>query len=87
MPSTLTTFDFALKTRYTDQKVENLTMADRPLFAMTKRNEDLSGTSFVVPLIHVNPQGAAGDALATAQTNATNVVGKLQWGRRLNTAE
>lgn len=76
MPSTLTTFDFALKTRYTDQKVENLTMADRPLFAMTSRNEDLSGTNLDIPLIHVNPQGAAGDALATAQTNATNVVGK-----------
>jgi hypothetical protein len=76
MASTLATFDFALKTRYTDQKVENLTMADRPLFAMTKRNEDLSGTQLVIPLVHVNPQGAAGDALATAQTNATNVVGK-----------
>lgn len=74
--STLTTFDFALKTRYTDEKVENLTKADRPAFAMVGRNEDLSGNALVVPLIHVNPQGVAGSSVSTAQTNATNIVGK-----------
>lgn len=76
MPSTSATFSFALKVRYTDKKVEDLTMTDKPLLAMLQKNEDFSGSSTVVPLIHVNPQGLAGDSRLTAQTNATNLVGK-----------
>lgn len=65
-----------MRTRYTDRKVEDLTLADKPFMAMIEKNEEFSGSSVVVPLIQVNPQGIAGDARATAQTNATNLTGK-----------
>jgi hypothetical protein len=55
--STVTTFDFALKERYDDSTVENLTLADRPFFAKVTKNEDFMGESLVTPVIHANPQG------------------------------
>lgn len=74
--STLTTFDFAMKEKYTDEEVENLTLAERPLLGRINKNEDLQGDSLVVPLIHVNPQGVAGSGQSTASANETSVVGK-----------
>jgi hypothetical protein len=74
--STVTTFDFALKERYDDSTVENLTLADRPFFAKVTKNEDFMGESLVTPVIHANPQGHAGSGQSTASTNETNVVGK-----------
>jgi len=76
MASTVTTFDFALKRRYTDKKVEDLTMEDKPFYAMVAKNTEFSGSATVVPLIHINAQGIAGSTRAVAQTNQTNVVGK-----------
>jgi hypothetical protein len=74
--STLVTFDFALKERYTDQKIENLTLADRPLLGMLPKDEEFQGDGQPEPLIHGNPQGIAGSSLATAQAGSTNAVGK-----------
>lgn len=76
MASSLTTFAFAIKDRYTQKKVENLTLADRPFLAMVPKDESFQGDTTHIPLIHGNPQGIAGASLSVAQTNATNVVGK-----------
>lgn len=73
--STLATFDFALKERYTDQKVENLTLADRPLLGMLPKDEEFQGDGQPEPMIYGNPQGIAGSSLATAQAGSTNLVG------------
>ena len=75
MASTLSTFDFALKERYTDEKVEDLTYAENPLMGTMKKNEEFSGDGWNVPMIAVSPQGVAKDTLAAAQANKTNVVG------------
>lgn len=75
MASTLTTFAFALKTRYTEKKVANLTEADRPLYAMIEKAQ-MSGDSMVVPLIRTNPQGLS-RVLANAQTAAAGTGGNI----------
>lgn len=75
MASTLTTFDFALKERYTDKKVENLCFAERTVLGMLAKDEEFQGDGEPVPVIHAAPQGIA-VVLATAQGNASNVVGK-----------
>lgn len=77
MASDFTTFAFAIKDRYDKvDHVENLTLAERPLLAMLNKDETFQGDGTHVPLIYGNPQGIAASNLATAQTNATNVVGK-----------
>ncbi len=76
MSSTLTTWSNMLKARYTKEKVQNLTEADRPLLAMLRKDTEQQGSSLEVPLIHVNPQGIAGSGIAAAQTNQTSVVAK-----------
>jgi hypothetical protein len=37
LASTLTTFDAFIKERYTTEKIEDLTMSDRPLWAQTPK--------------------------------------------------
>ncbi len=75
MGSTLTTFDFALKRRYTDRQIEDLTISDKPFLAKVNKNTEFSGSSTVVPLQVGNAQGIAGQSRALAQTNQTNVRG------------
>jgi hypothetical protein len=75
MASTDVTFSFALKERYTDRKVEDLTLADRPLMAMMAKDEELMGSVTPVPLIYSRPQGLAAISVARAQLSETNVVG------------
>lgn len=81
MSSTLTTFDAFMKERYTKDKIENLTKADRPLWALLPRDEGCSGESFIEPIMIGNPQGL-GATRAKAQTGAqqsgdgANVIGK-----------
>jgi hypothetical protein len=58
--STLTTFDFAMKEKYTDEEVEHLTLAERPLFGRCSKNADPQAGPLAVPLITVNPHGVAG---------------------------
>lgn len=77
MAATITTYDALLKTRYTEKKVENLTYADRPLYAKMAKSE-MSGAAMVVPLIASNPQGIAGLNLATAQTAAAGTGGQTR---------
>jgi hypothetical protein len=74
--STVSTFDYALKERYTSDMVENLTLSERPYLAKVAKSEDLSGDTLVVPITHVNPQGVAGSGQSTASANETNIVGK-----------
>ena len=75
MASTLTTFADLLKERYADANmVEQLSMADEPLYSMLEKAGDanIAGSEFVVPIIYSNPQGVAGnytDALA----NTSNI--------------
>lgn len=73
MASTLATFAALLKTRYTNDKVENLTKADRPLLGLLPASEDFTGDGMVIPVIYANPQGIASANLSTAQTNTSNV--------------
>lgn len=75
MPSTQATFSAFLKTRYTMEKVENLTLSNKPFMALIEKNTDFSGEQTVIPLIYGNPQGIAGASRVLAQTNATNIVG------------
>lgn len=78
MASTLTSFDAFLKQYYNPQKVENLTMAGKPLFAKMKKNEGVGGKTWNVPILFVNPQGVAATALSTAQTSAAGAGGNVQ---------
>lgn len=74
--STLTTFDALMKRRYPQSRVNDLTLAERPLLAMLTKDPSFSGSAMSIPLIQTNPQGVAALDLNTAQTNATNVVPK-----------
>jgi hypothetical protein len=74
--STLTTYDFAIKRRYTPQMIEKLMFSDRPWLAKVGKNTSFGGDTLTVPIIHVAPQGVAAQSLAIAQSNATNLVGK-----------
>jgi len=79
MASTLTSFDAFLKQYYNPQKVENLTMAGKPLFARIKKNTEIGGKTWNVPILYVNPQGVAGPGgLSTAQTAAAGIGGNIQ---------
>jgi len=76
MGSTLTTWSNMLKARYTKEKVQNLTEADRPLLSMLRKDTEQQGSSLEIPLIHVNPQGIAGSGISRAQTSQTSLVAK-----------
>lgn len=76
MGSTLQTFEFALKTRYTQGFVNDLTGEDAPFWARLKKEEDFDGEGEKIPLIYGRPQGLAGSNLAKAQQRATNIKGK-----------
>lgn len=77
MASDIETFRFAIKDRYdVAKRVENLTLADRPLMAMLSKDTDFSGDGTHIPLIYSNPQGIAASGVQTAQNNATNLKGK-----------
>lgn len=73
MASTLTTFDFALKERYTDQKVEELIFSKRWLLDAIPKDEDMQGDTDVTPCIIGRPQGMAGSSLSVAQTAAAGL--------------
>jgi hypothetical protein len=70
-----TTLSFALKTRYTDKRFDDMLGKDRPLLGMLNKDEGFSGENLVVPMIYARPQGIAGSTLATAQGNQSNVAG------------
>lgn len=66
----LTSFASALKTLYTDQRIENMVYRDNPFLAMVQKDEQFYGDSKKIPLIYGNPQGRSA-AFATAQANKT----------------
>lgn len=68
-PLNLTSFDSALKTYYTSDKVKNLVLKDHPFLAMVAKNTTFTGRNMPIPLTIGNPQGVAGN-FADAQTNA-----------------
>lgn len=81
MTQTISLFDAFLKERYTKEKIENLTKADRPLYAMVPRDEGCSGDVFVEPIIVGNPQGlgatrAKAQAGAQQSGNGANTIGR-----------
>ena len=53
----LTSFDAALKQIYTDDKVENMTYMDNPLFALMPKMEAFGGRNLPIVTIWGNPQG------------------------------
>lgn len=75
MPTTLQTLDFALKERYTNEAIQDLTEKDNVFLAHVKKNESYSGDALNVPVIAGRPQGIAGNSFLQAQTNGTNLVG------------
>ena len=48
----LTSFDSALKSHYTSDKVENSVYKDNPLFALIPKMEEFGGRNLPIPLIH-----------------------------------
>lgn len=70
-----TTLSFALKTRYTDKRFDDMLGKDRPLLGMLNKDEGFSGENLVVPMIYARPQGIASTSLTTAQANQSNVAG------------
>lgn len=78
MASTLASFDAFLKQYYNPQKIENLTMAGKPFFQRVKKNTEIGGKTWNVPIIYVNPQGVAAQNLSTAQTAAAGSGGNIQ---------
>jgi hypothetical protein len=75
MASTILTFAALMKTRYSPDKVEDLTMREHPWLAEIPKDEEGAGDGEIVPLIYVNPQGIS-NQLSDAQGAATNIAGK-----------
>jgi hypothetical protein len=68
----LTAFTPALKALYNNQKVENLTYQNRPLWAMLRKNKDFYGKNKPLPIIIGGPQRrSATFATAQAQTSSS----------------
>ena len=70
----LTSFDFALKEYYTDDKVMDLVYKDNPLLALCPKREDFYGDLLPIPTIYGNPQGRSA-TFADAQANKTSTKG------------
>lgn len=65
----LTTFDAALKSHYTDDRVENMVFADNPLLALMPKMENFGGRDLPIPILYGNPQGRS-RTFANAQARA-----------------
>src|SRR6266550_5942854 len=52
----MTSFAAMIKTRYTDEVVEDLTYQRNPFLALVAKNEDFGGDSLVIPVIYEDPQ-------------------------------
>lgn len=71
----LTSFDFALKEYYTDEKVEDLVYQDNPWLAIVPKREDFYGDVLPIPLIFGNPQGRS-HTFSNAQANKQPTAGR-----------
>lgn len=72
MASTLVTFSSLLKQRYGSEKVEDLTIRERPLLSMIPKDEEGAGLEEKVPLIYGGPQSVS-SALSDAMTYSSNL--------------
>jgi hypothetical protein len=73
MGSTATTYAALLKTRYTGEKIRQLTEPTNVALGLLRKNTGFSGTGMAIPIIHTRPQGIASAALSTAQGNKSNI--------------
>jgi hypothetical protein len=69
--STVDTFAAGLKTRYTNEMVENLTKKDNLLLGLMREDSSFSGDGLKIPIIWNNPQSVSGTR-AGAQAAKTN---------------
>jgi hypothetical protein len=69
----LTAFNYALKEMYNDI-VGELNMLDYPTLAMLAKNENFTGSKFVMPTVYANNAGRAG-TLTAAQTASNGAKG------------
>lgn len=79
MASTLSSFAAFIKEFYTKQKIEDLTMGGKPFWSRIKKNTEISGDPWIVPLIRANPQGIStnvGDQQTQSAGAGGNVVGE-----------
>jgi hypothetical protein len=67
----LTSFAAALKSHYTNDKVENMVYQDNPLLALMPKMESFGGKNLPIPIIYGNPQGRSAN-FADAQANKTS---------------
>jgi hypothetical protein len=73
----LTSFDSALKSYYTDDRVQNMTYMENPLFALLPKMEQFGGKNLPIPLIYGNPQGRS-RTFSNAQTRGAATSSKLE---------
>ncbi len=73
----LTSFDAALKSYYTDDRVQNMTYMENPFYALINKFEQFGGKNLPIPLIYGNPQGRS-RTFATAQTRGAATSSKLE---------
>lgn len=71
MTMDMTKFGPALKQLYTDQKVENLTYPENPLYAMVEKYNSFFGDSYPQPLQYGNPQNSS-HTFSDAQGNSSS---------------
>lgn len=67
----LTAYDAALKSHYTDDRVENMVYADNPFLALIPKMEKFGGRDLPIPIIYGNPQGRS-RTFANAQARAAS---------------
>ena len=66
----MTAYDAALKSHYTDDRVEDMVYRKNPLFALCPKMEKFGGKNLPIPIIYGNPQGRS-KTFANAQTRGT----------------
>jgi hypothetical protein len=71
----VTAFDYALKTLYTKETIENLVYEDQPWLALIPKWERFRGKNFVEALVYTNT-GGEGHNFAVAQRNKLGAQGK-----------
>lgn len=70
----VSSFSYALKQIYTNEKVQNLVYKDNPALALISKMENFGGQNLPIPLVYGNPQGRSQD-FATALANQTDTAG------------
>lgn len=66
----ITAADAVLKEYYSNQRVQQLTYQDAPLYALLPKKKDFFGESYPLPMRVANPQGAA-NTFSNAQSQKT----------------